>query len=106
MLGAFGCLALSALLLANDEKPREQTTQRPEESAAVLTKIASGAERAIPEDLLHKAYCIAIVPNETRLSDGWPQVRKMLPLLPFDEERWLVRPRLPFDSKASASRPT
>lgn len=56
-----GLLVLSALL-SNDEKARGETAQRLEESATVLTEGLSVPGRAIPKDLLRKAYCIVIVP--------------------------------------------
>lgn len=54
-------LALSTLLPASDEKSRQLTAQRLEESAVVLTEVVSAGNQAIPKTLLQEAYCIAII---------------------------------------------
>jgi lipid-binding SYLF domain-containing protein len=53
---------LSGLALAGDEKERE-TDRRLDEAATAFNEIASAPDKGIPDDLLRKARCIAIVPG-------------------------------------------
>jgi SH3 domain-containing YSC84-like protein 1 len=55
----FVASAMPALLLAAESKPE----QRLVEAATVLEEVMSIKEKSIPEDLLHKAHCIVIVPG-------------------------------------------
>jgi len=48
---------------ADDE---HQADKRIHESALVLSEIMGAGDRAIPDDLLHKAQCVGIVPNLKR----------------------------------------
>jgi len=50
---------------AADEGPRE-ADKRMHESALVLSEIMNAGDKAIPDDLLHKAQCVGIVPNLKR----------------------------------------
>jgi SH3 domain-containing YSC84-like protein 1 len=59
----FSLVMLSGLVIASDEKGREQTDRRLDEAATAFTEIASAPDKGIPEDLLRKARCIAIVPG-------------------------------------------
>src|SRR3984957_19491466 len=54
-----------ATVLAADDSPRE-SDKRIHESALVLSEIMGAGDRAIPDDLLHKAQCVGIVPNLKR----------------------------------------
>jgi lipid-binding SYLF domain-containing protein len=56
-------VGLPALLMAGDQKVREETTQRLDESASVFTEIMSAKDKSIPGDLLDKAHCVVIVPR-------------------------------------------
>jgi lipid-binding SYLF domain-containing protein len=51
--------------LAADDGPRE-ADKRIHESALVLSEIMSAGDKAIPDDLLHRAQCVGIVPNLKR----------------------------------------
>lgn len=50
---------------AADDSARE-SDKRIHESALVLSEIMNAGDRAIPDDLLHKAQCVGIVPNLKR----------------------------------------
>src|ERR1700722_12003759 len=50
---------------AADDSPRE-SDKRIHESALVLSEIMGAGDRAIPDDLLHKAQCVGIIPNLKR----------------------------------------
>jgi len=56
-------LAQPMLLLADDQKTREATEHRLKDSAAVFSEIMATPDKGIPQDLLDKAHCIAIVPG-------------------------------------------
>ncbi len=56
-------LALPALMMAGDQKTRDETTRRLDESTTVLSEVLSAKEKSIPDDLLAKAHCIVIVPG-------------------------------------------
>jgi lipid-binding SYLF domain-containing protein len=56
-------LGLSVLLIGGDQKAREETTRRLDESASVFTEIMQAKDKGIPEDLLGKAHCVVIVPG-------------------------------------------
>jgi lipid-binding SYLF domain-containing protein len=56
-------VAIPALMMAGDQKTRDETTRRLDESATVLTEVMSAKEKSVPEDLLEKAHCIVIVPG-------------------------------------------
>ena len=51
--------------LAADDSPRE-SDKRIHESALVLSEIMNAGDRAIPDDLLHRAQCVGIIPNLKR----------------------------------------
>src|SRR5271170_4433903 len=44
-----------------------EADKRVHESALVLSEIMNAGDRAIPDDLLHKAHCVGIVPNLKRV---------------------------------------
>jgi lipid-binding SYLF domain-containing protein len=50
---------------AADDGPRE-SDKRIHESALVLSEIMNAGDKAIPDDLLHRAQCVGIVPNLKR----------------------------------------
>src|SRR5437773_1415474 len=54
-----GVLLLSSFTLAH----AKEAAQRLEESAAVLSEIMVTPDKGIPQDLLDKAHCVAIVPG-------------------------------------------
>ncbi|HEX4230037.1 MAG TPA: lipid-binding SYLF domain-containing protein [Bryobacteraceae bacterium] len=51
----------AASLLAADEN--QQENQRLTSAADVLQQIQSNPDRGIPPDLLHRAYCVVVIPN-------------------------------------------
>ena len=56
-------LALPGLMMAADQKAKEETARRLDESATVFTEIMASPDKGIPQDLLDKAHCIAIIPG-------------------------------------------
>src|SRR5271163_4760940 len=50
---------------ADDGRP--EADKRIHESSLVLSEIMNAGDRAIPDDLLHKAHCVGIVPNLKRV---------------------------------------
>ena len=56
-------LGLPVLLIGGDQKVREETARRLDQSASVLTEIMQAKDKGIPEDLLGKAHCVVIVPG-------------------------------------------
>jgi SH3 domain-containing YSC84-like protein 1 len=54
-----------APLMKADDEPRD-TTKRIHEAGVVLGEIMNAGDKAIPEDLLHHAQCVGIVPNLKR----------------------------------------
>lgn len=55
-------LSIPALLMAADQKARDETAKRLGEAATVFTEIMGAQDRGIPQDLLDRAQCIVIVP--------------------------------------------
>ena len=56
-------MALPGLMMAADQKAKEETARRLDESATVFTEIMSSPDKGIPQDLLDKAHCVVIVPG-------------------------------------------
>jgi len=55
---------VSTAVAADDGRP--EADKRIHESALVLSEIMSAGDKAIPDDLLHRAQCVGIVPNLKR----------------------------------------
>jgi lipid-binding SYLF domain-containing protein len=55
-----GLLSLTSVAWAG---PREATQDRLEHAGAVLREVMSAPDRGIPEDVMHHAKCIAVVPH-------------------------------------------
>jgi SH3 domain-containing YSC84-like protein 1 len=56
-------LALCTLSFAGDEKEEPKAVDRVQSSATVLDEIMSAPDKAIPEEVLGSAECVAIVPS-------------------------------------------
>ena len=63
------CLILTAALClpARASSTRRDDVHRVEESAEVFQEIMTTPDKAIPQDLLDSAQCIAIIPAEKKL---------------------------------------
>jgi lipid-binding SYLF domain-containing protein len=62
LLAAPGFVSIGAA--ADDKWP--EADKRVHESALVLSEIMNAGDKAIPDDLLHKAQCVGIIPNLKR----------------------------------------
>lgn len=63
MASTMAALMCYPLFAADPAKDKKEVDRRLDESAAVLNEIMATPDKGIPEDLLNKAHCIAIVPG-------------------------------------------
>lgn len=64
------CAAFAASLFAASERP-DASVRRIEESGVVLGEILHAGDREIPEGLLRRAQCVAVVPGMKRAGFGF-----------------------------------
>jgi SH3 domain-containing YSC84-like protein 1 len=70
VLIVFGVLCLQACVIAPPAQSQTKADNRLEEAALVVNAILQAPDRGIPEEFLHDAVCLGIVPSEKKFAFG------------------------------------
>lgn len=64
-------LLLTSLTWAADEKDRSDIDKRIDASAKVLTEIMATPDKAIPDEIMSDAKCVAVIPSMVKIAVGF-----------------------------------